>query len=154
MNIYEFALSISSAEPLTWPDSYELYGKRAGTYTNYADNIPIGTYHDDYWYADCKLCEHSTKIRPTHAEAIEDHFLHCAREHGYVYPADKVLKVADRELQNLIQLAKEYDLPVPHLECTENCIRQYRNVGNDVIIVCGIHEGNEHKGTVWSTSIL
>jgi hypothetical protein len=153
VNIYEFALSISSAEPVTWAESYELYGKRAGTFTYYVDDIHISQYDDDYWFAGCKMCDHATKIRPTSTEAVEDHFMHCAKEHGYVFPAEKVLKVADKDLQKLIQDAQDYDLPIPHLTCSASCIKQYRNVWNGSIIVCGIHEGNEHRNE-WSTIVL
>lgn len=117
--------------PITWANSYILRGAHSQI-TEYA--------------TDCKICHTSSQeVSKSSKEAILQHFIHCAKAHGYIFPEKEILPVEDKQLQQTIQAAQLYDLPLPGYEDHNLCVRQEKN-GK---IVCAIHVGNEFKEKIW-----
>lgn len=131
---------------MLWCESYRLSAINQGGYTIYADDIPIQKYTSCWYTAQCLVCNsYETWSTENSPEAVRAHFMHCAREHGYVFPemqvTDTYFPVADKQLQHIIILAMEHKLPLPEYEEHSSCVRQYRQ-GKEI---CVIHAGNEHK---------
>lgn len=50
--------------------------------------------------------------------------------------------VEDRKLQDLIQLAQDYELPLIGYEAHKNCVRQLKSRLNGTqFVACAVHEG-------------
>lgn len=141
-------LKLQLQAPMKWSESYEMYGERhiwvddsynLSQYKNYAK-----------FKAKCCLCEQLTEPFNDSGMAIHAHFLHCSEKHGYIFPENystALFKVENKALQQTIQLAMEYDLPLPGFEDHENCIKQYRNKR----IVCIVHKESKesHEISHW-----
>lgn len=126
--------------PVSWPESYELYGKR-GNLAEYAVWEPI------YYTAKCKICfKHETNQKDDRREVITDHFVHCSKVHGYVFDDSRPLPVHDKELQDLIQDCQDYDLPFHGYEDHSDCVKQYKaRPDGTKFVACAVHKGNEPR---------
>jgi hypothetical protein len=132
-------LKLQVEEPMRWSESYDMYGERtfAGKFGDPSDYSNYGKFK-----AKCKLCEQFSEQFYDSWKAKDAHFMHCAREHGYIFPEDTPaghFYVRDVKLQSAIEIAMLYDFPMPGYEEHKKCIKQRR----EDKIICVIHEGNE-----------
>lgn len=138
MNSYEelrqFSLGIQA---IKWSDSFEMYGERspAGQWGNPSDYKSYNKFK-----AKCKLCDSFTEITKYSDVAKSDHFFHCAKEHGYIYPESSsvVVLVEDPVFQAIIQDSQIYELPMPGFDDHSRCIKQYKGA----VVLCIKHENN------------
>jgi hypothetical protein len=143
-------LKLQIEGPMKWSESYKLYGIRQGSYTLMADDQQVRTFEDNCYYATCLVCDnYRTPEFTDSSSAVHDHFMHCAGNHGYIFPVgyskDK-FKVADRQLQDLIQSCQVYNLPFYGYDDHTDCIMQYRQEEDGKHhVVCAVHKGNEPK---------
>jgi hypothetical protein len=142
-----FALQIQG--PMLWTESYEIRGMHEGNYTLIADGRPVKQFNQ-YWYiARCLICHNNeTEQFSDQVAAKYQHFVHCCREHDYVFPGDAAksfFQVDNQLLQDAIIASIEHDLPMPGFEDHSKCVKQHR----DSKVVCVIHAGNEYKRKIW-----
>jgi hypothetical protein len=131
---------------MTWNDSFELLRQHLGKYSIYADDNPVTHYSVYRYLARCLICQnHETGQFSTQNQAKHEHFKHCAIEHGYVFPENIVLRVEDEDLQQVIILSQLYGLPLPHIQCSKRCIKQFRDDNGVLKQVCAVHEGNNYQ---------
>lgn len=135
-------LKLQIEEPLRWVDSYDMYGERtkAGKSGDPSDFDNYGVFK-----AKCKLCNKFSQQSKRPEQAKYFHFVHCSREHGYIFDEEQQFKTEDETLQQVIIASQLYGLPLPGYEDHEKCIKQHR----EGKIVCAVHEGNEYVEKFW-----
>ncbi len=141
-------LKLQLQAPMKWSESYEIYGERHIWVDDFYDLSNSKNYAK--FKAKCCLCEQLTEPFKGSAMAVHAHFLHCAENHGYIFPENystALFKVDNKSLQQIIQLAMEYDLPLPGYEDHENCIKQYRN--NHIVCISHKESKKSHEISYW-----
>ncbi len=141
-------LKLQLQGPLKWSESYEMYGERHIWVSDHYDLSDYNNYAK--FKAKCVLCEHLTEQFRDSSMAVHAHFLHCSEKHGYIFPENyptQLFKVENKQLQDIIQVAMEYDLPLPGYENHENCIKQRKNNR----ITCVVHNESKesHEVSYW-----
>lgn len=134
--------TIRQYRPTLWSESYSVLGQNLGSTTIFADDNPIRSQQRFNYLVKCKLCsaEHEYNSKSV---AVIYHFVHCSKEHGYVFPEDShdLLIISNNELlQSIIIDSQLYGLSMPGYNDHEGCIKQFRQ-GKPV---CILHkdEGN------------